>query len=153
MKLLWLTAVVLATFVGCGSDPSVTPVPEGPLMAVTTRGGLCAPGTCNATTFVERDGLVHISTKPPNRLGVVAADKLTELAHQIAIADYDEIRSHPFAGTCPTAVDGWEIVFDFAGPRGPETIESCQVQVDYSSPLFSAVVAAIGEFGAIPATE
>ena len=120
-------------------------------MAVTTRGGLCAPGTCNATTLVERDGLVHISTKPPNQLGVVPADKLAALEQQIAVADYEEIRSHPFTGTCPTAFDGLELVYEFNAPAGIELIESCQVEIDYESPLFSAVVDAIGAFGAIPA--
>ena len=153
MKRFVLACALLAALAGCGSDPSVTPVPEGALMAIQTRGGLCAPGACESTVLVERDGLVHLTAKPPNELGVVPAEQLAELEHQIAVADYDEIRSHPFTGFCPTAFDGQEIVFEFAGPAGPERIESCQVEIHYASPLFSAVVAAVGTFVAIPTGE
>src|SRR5262245_41793270 len=139
MKMVLLSGILLLTLAGCGSEASVTPVPEGALMAVITRGGMCAPPGCDTTVLVEWDGRVHLAAKPPNDLGVVPADELAGLQNQIATADFEEIRSHPFTGTCPTAFDGQEFVYEFNAPAGIERIESCQVAVDYSSPLFSAV--------------
>ena len=153
MKFLALSLILLATLVGCGSDPSTTPAPEGAMMAVITRGGMCPAGACENTILVERDGLVHLAAKPPNQLGVVPAEELSALEQQISTVDYDELRSHPFTGTCPTAFDGQEFVYEFNAPAGIERIESCQTAVDYSSPLFSAVAAAIGTFVALPLGE
>ena len=99
-----------------------------------------------STIYVERDGLIHMAAKPPDELGIVPAEAMAELERQIAQADFAELRSHPFTGMCPTAVDGQELVFEFATASGVERIESCQVEVDYSSPLFSAVVNAVGRF-------
>jgi hypothetical protein len=153
MKVLLIGAAVLVLLAGCASDPTITPVPEGALMAVQTRGGFCPAGACETTILVERDGLVHQAAKPPNNLGLVPAEALAELEQQILAADYEEIRSHPFTGFCPTAFDGQELIFEFAGPEGPERIESCRVEVDYSSPLFSAVAAAVGTYVALPVGE
>jgi hypothetical protein len=146
MKLAWLAGVLLLALVGCGPDPSVTPVPEGALMAVISRGGMCPAGACESAFIVERDGLVHLAAKPPNDIGQVLPDDLAALEQAIAAADYEEIRSHPFTGMCPTAVDGQELVFEFNAPAGIERIESCRVAVDYSDPLFKAVDKAIGAY-------
>ena len=153
MKMLLVAATLMLTLVGCGSDPSVTPVPEGALMAVISRGGLCAPPGCDTTVLVEWDGRVHLAAKPPNDLGVVPADKLAELQNQIATADFAQIRSHPFTGFCPTSFDGQEVVFEFNAPAGIERIESCQVEVDYDAPLFKAVVDAVGSYAVLVTSE
>ena len=119
-------------------------------MAVQSRGGMCIEGACESTIYVERSGLVHQAAKPPNELGIVPADALAELEQQIATTDFNELRSHPFTGMCPTAVDGQELVFEFATADGVERIESCQIEVDYSTPLFGAVVNAVGQFVGLP---
>jgi len=115
-------------------------------MAVQSRGGMCIEGACESTIYVERNGLVHMAAKQPNELGIVPAEAMAELERQIALANFDELLSHSFTGTCPTAVDGQELVFEFATADGVQRIESCQVEVDYSTPLFAAVVNAVGQF-------
>jgi hypothetical protein len=107
------------------------------------RGGLCAPGACWATYYVEHDGRVHLAAKPPNELGYVGEQELAELQSQISAADFDEIRSHPFSGTCPTAYDGQEVVLEFAAPSGSHVIASCEVAIAWASPLFAAVALAV----------
>ena len=68
------------------------------------------------------------------------------LDQAIRATDFNELRSHPFNGTCPTAYDGQELIFDFWTPTTIERVAGCQVQIDWSSPLFVAVEAALGSF-------
>jgi hypothetical protein len=148
--------VVLAlALVGCTSQvppvtPSPSPAPTGVLLTVTTRGGLCPGGPCDETIFVERDGRVHQAAKPPNDLGVVPADALAALEESIRSTDFAAVRSHPFTGQCPTAFDGAEIIFEFGAAGGVERIASCEVEIDYGSPLFVAAANAVGPFVALP---
>ncbi len=149
-----LAALALA-LVGCSSQappvtPSPSPAPTGVLLTVTTRGGLCPGGPCEESIFVERDGRVHQAAKPPNDLGVVPADALAALDQAIGSTDFAAVRSHPFTGQCPTAFDGAEFIFEFGAPSGLERIASCEVEIDYGSPLFVAVVNAVGPFAALP---
>jgi hypothetical protein len=95
---------------------------------------------------VDRDGRIHLAAKPPNDLGVATPDLMAALEGAIRTTDFAEVVSHPFTGECPTAFDGQEVVFEFATPQGVQRIASCTVAVDYDSPLFMAVAAAVGEF-------
>jgi hypothetical protein len=155
---LVLAAVLLAvtvSVVACSAEaplPSPSPAPTGAgvLLTVETRGGLCANGPCGTTIFVERDGRVHQAAKPPNDLGVVSAGALAALERAIQSTDFAELRSHRFTGQCPTAYDGQEIVFEFGAPGGVERIASCETAVDYGSPLFVAILNAVGPFVALP---
>ena len=143
--------LVVLTAAACGAE-SATPsaLPAGPLLIVETRGGLCADGPCGRTVIVDRDGLVHEAAKPPNELGFVDAAELAALDSAIQATDFTALRSHPFTGTCPVAFDGQEIVFEFAAPQGTERIASCEVEIDYGSPLFQAAANAIAPFIALP---
>lgn len=96
--------------------------------------------------LVDRDGRVHLAAKPPNELGFVSPELMAALEVAIQATDFAEVVSHPFTGECPTAYDGQELVFEFATPDGVQSIASCTVEVDYQSPLFTAVTAALGEF-------
>jgi len=111
---------------------------------------MCPPGPCETTIFVERDGRVHQAAKPPNDLGTVPEATLVALDQAISAADFTAIRSHPFTGTCPTAYDGRELVFDFGAPTAIERVESCKVDIDWHSPLFEATAAALGPFMGLP---
>ena len=148
MKLIFL-AVALLAMAACSSAPAATPSPtptaspSGPLLTLTMRGGLCPPGACETTYYVENDGRVHLAAKPPNELGYAGEQELADLQAAISAADFDEIRSHPFTGTCPTAFDGPEMVLEFATPTGTQQIASCEVAFDWSAPLFSAVAVAL----------
>ena len=151
--------IVLATAVaalvllaaGCVSGiPKPSPVVTGVLMTIETRGGMCAPGPCGTTIFVERDGRVHQAAKPPNDPGRVPPVALVALVEAIRTTDFVALASHPFTGMCPTAFDGQEIVFEFGAPGGVQRVATCEAEVDFGSPLFVAVSAAVGSFVPLP---
>jgi hypothetical protein len=151
-----LAALVALAVAGCVAGaptpaPTPSPVAVGPLLTVQTRGGECPDGPCGTTIVIERDGRVHQAAKPPNELGQVWPETLVSLEAAIDESDSAEIRSHPFSGECPTAYDGQEIVFEFATAAGVERIATCEVAVEFGSPLFAAVAAAVGPYVALPA--
>ena len=147
-----LLFVVLAV-VACQPGDSISNVVgSGPLLTVETRGGECANAPCGSTVIVERDGSVHAAAKPPNALGTIPADQLTALASAIKVTDFALLKSHAFTGECPTAFDGQEFIFEFGAPGGTQRIATCEVDVDYGSPLFVAVSAALGPFVPLPTT-
>ena len=145
-----LLAVALGVAACASAGPTPTPAATGALLTVETRGGMCAPGPCGMTVYVERDGLVHQAAKPPNTLGVVPLATLEALDAAIRTTDFAALRSHPFTGECPTAFDGQELVFQFGAPGGVQRIASCEVALDYGTPLFVAVSAAVGAFIPLP---
>jgi hypothetical protein len=144
--------VAAALVVSACSPGAPTPflVGTGPLVTVATRGGLCADAPCGTTVFIERDGRVHIAAKPPNDLGTVPPAELAALEAAIRTTDFAALRSQPFTGQCPTAADGQEVVFEFGAPTGEERIATCEVDVDFGSPLFRAVSAALKPFVSLP---
>ena len=154
-RLLVLAVAVALGLAGCGLTaspaPQPTPVVTGPLVAITLRGGLCVSGTCDSTVTLSADGVVRVAAKPPNQLGTVPADRVAALATLVAAADYSAIRSHPFAGQCPTAFDGQEVVVTFWVGDRQEVVAGCTTEIDWASPLFAAVAAALGPFASIPA--
>jgi hypothetical protein len=157
------SAVLALAVAACGAGsppptatPSPTPTPTatpvGVILTVETRGGRCVDGPCGETFFVERDGLVHQAAKQPNEIGIVPPAELAALDEAIRTTDFAALKSHRFTGTCPTAYDGQELVFEFHAPGGVERIESCRVNVDFGEPLFVAVANAVGPFIALPTT-
>jgi hypothetical protein len=144
---LVLTVVALA---GCSSGVTVPLPGTEPLVTVQMRGGMCPEGACDQTITLERDGRVHSATKPPNELGRVRADALAALDAAIRTADYTAMRGHPFTGQCPIAFDGQELIFEFGAPGGTQRIASCEVDIDWGSPLFVGVGVALGAFIPMP---
>lgn len=124
----------------------------GPLVVVQTRGGLCAAGSCDRTITLERDGRAHSAEKPPNDLGVVPAEAMAALTAAIQSTDYVALKSHPFTGECPVNFDGQELIFTFAVGTGTQRIASCEVEIDWGSPLFVAVGVALGSWVPMPLT-
>lgn len=144
LPLLLLSIVAIACAGPAATpSPSPTPTPSGPLLTIESRGGHCMDGPCGTTLIVEFDGRVHQAAKPPNDLGFVEPDLLTDLQQAIADADFDEIRSHPFTGECPVNFDGQEIVVVFATADGTEEIAGCEVDIDWSSPPFATIKTAL----------
>ena len=146
-----LGVIVLAfAFAACAA-PAATPTgatptaatPAGVLVTVETRGGECPAGACGQTITIDRDGRVHLATKPPNELGSVAPEVLRSIDTLIATTDFGAIKGRPFTGDCPTAYDGQETIYTFSAPGGVETIASCSVAIDASLPLFATVDAVI----------
>jgi hypothetical protein len=135
----------------CGPGASMPlPLDPGALVTVETRGGLCTDAPCGTTVSIERDGRVHLAAKPPNDLGTLPPAQLAALDAAIGTTDFIALRSHPFTGQCPTAADGQEVVFEFGTPSGVERIATCEVDVDFGSPLFLAVAAALALFVSLP---
>lgn len=146
--LIALASIVMA----CSGEPITIPGAVGPLLTVETRGGECFAPPCGSTVTVERDGSVHSAAKPPNALGVVPPEKLAALDAAIKATDFVVLKSRPFTGECPVNFDGQEFIFEFGAPGGPQRVATCEVEVDYGSPLFIAVAGAIAEFVPIPVT-
>jgi hypothetical protein len=107
---------------------------------MNAHGGLCAPGTqCTSEMTIKRNGnYVDKSPQNPNGdiTGTIAIEKMNILADIIEKTDFEEMRKAPFAGTCPTAFDGQQIVYTFFTSHGIEKIDSCKTQINENSPLF-----------------
>jgi len=142
LAVAFLAAAACSSAPDASPSPTPAPTPSGPLLTLTMRGGLCVPGACETTYYVEQDGRVHLAAKPPNELGYLDEAVLAELKARIAAADFADIRSHPFTGTCPTAFDGAELVLEFAAPGGTQQIASCEVAIDWNAPVFAVVAIA-----------
>ncbi len=150
MVLMFAAALVVAA---CSATDSIPlPVPVGPLLTVEARGGECFAAPCGMTVILERDGRVHSAAKPPNDLGIVTGPQLVALSDAIAAADFEALKARPFTGECPTAFDGQELVFEFTTASGVQRIATCDVDVDYGSPLFVAVGVAMGPYVPLPLT-
>jgi hypothetical protein len=147
-----LAIAVAAVAAACSDGAIPIPIATGPLLTVETRGGECFAAPCGSTISVERDGRVHSAAKPPNDLGQVPPDQLAALDTAIKTTDFAILKGRPFTGECATAFDGQEFVFEFGAPGGPQRIASCEVEVDYGSPLFVAVSTALGPFVPLPVT-
>jgi hypothetical protein len=142
-----------AAVAACSSGVSIpSPIATGPLLTVETRGGLCPEGMCGSVVVIERDGRVHWAAKPPNDLGTMPPAALAALDVAIRATDFAALKSHKFTGQCPTAFDGQEVIFEFGAPGGVQRISTCEVEVDYGSPLFVAVSAALAPFVPLPFT-
>jgi len=139
---VWLVAAIFA-LAGCsGTLDSVLPG-NAPLVTVRMEGGMCPEGLCQATWTLQRDGRILTAAKPPNEVGRADGGVMTALTAAVEAADYNTIRSRPFTGQCPTAYDGQEIIFEFHASSGVQTIRSCEVEIDWTHPLFAATVAAL----------
>ncbi len=146
---VWLVVAVVA-LAGC-SSASTVPLPGiGPLVTVQMRGGMCPDGACDSKVILERDGRVHDGKTPQTLLGRVAANAYAALDAAIQGADFTAMKAKPFTGECPIAFDGQEQIFEFSVVGGTQRLASCEVDIDWSSPLFIALAAAMGEWISIP---
>ena len=117
-----------------------------PLVSVEYRGGQCPSGVCDRLLNVEADGRIHEVIPNDRVLGTAPPEVIEALRTEVEQADYAAIRSRPFTGTCPTAVDGQESTYTFHVTTGDREIASCTVAIDPADPLFVAVEAAL-KFG------
>jgi len=144
---LLLSAIVsVGVLAGCNAQSNLAVPGSGPLLTVRLEGGMCMDGPCDSAVILERDGRVHSAAKPPNDLGRVAADAYTALDAAIRATDFAAMRAKPFTGECPIAFDGQKQIFEFSVGTSTERLDSCESELDWSSPLFVAMVAAMGEW-------
>jgi len=150
-RLLRILVVAFAASLAACSGATVLPA-GGPLVTVTMHGGACAAVPCDSSVFLDADGHVHAAAKPPNDLGQVPANVMATLTAAIAATDFAALRVHPFTGQCPVAGGGQELIFEFALSAGTQRIASCEVDIDWGSPLFVALAAALAQWVPIPVT-
>jgi hypothetical protein len=131
---------------------AATPAPAGPLVTIVLRGGDCQGGTCEQTVTIEQSGRVHIAAKPPNDLGVIVPLDLVALQGAIAATNFDLLRTHKFTGTCPTAVDGQELLLTFSTAKGEEVLAACETQLDFAWPVLAALVTVLEPIWPLPHT-
>jgi len=157
-RALAVLAVALAAIAAC-NPTAVTPSPAPsetappsvavstpfafPLVTVETRGGECPKGSCSRLLNIEADGRLHEVIPQDRVVGTVPPDIIDALRTEVEQADYLAIRSRPFTGECPTAVDGQEIVYTFHVTTGDRELASCEIAIDPDDPLFVAVNAAL----------
>jgi hypothetical protein len=147
-----LVAVLTLVLVACDSAvASLLPVPSGPLVTVTSRGGECMDGPCGSVVTIERDGTVRSDDPAAAPLGTVPAETLTALDAAIKTTDFATIRAVPFAGECPVNFDGQEFIYEFGAPGGVERIASCETAIDEDHPVFAALTAALVAVDVLPA--
>lgn len=113
--------------------------PAFPLMSVEIVGGECASGPCDRLINVDADGRLHEVIPKDRTVGQVAPEMIEALQVEMGKANIQQIRSVPFTGTCPTAVDGQEFIYTFHLVSGDREIRSCKVAIDPKHPLFQAV--------------
>jgi hypothetical protein len=150
-RLAQLVLVLLTVALGACNSATVLPG-TGPLVTVTMHGGECAAVPCDSSVILDADGHVHAAVKPPNDLGQVTADVMAPLNAAIGRTDFAALRAHPFTGQCPVAGDGQELIFEFAVGGVTQRIASCEVDIDWGSPLFVALAAALGRWVSMPVT-
>jgi hypothetical protein len=151
---LALAITLGVTLVACSpaAIASVLPVPSGPLVTVTTRGGECVDGPCGSQIVIERDGQIHQVAPQAADLGTLPADALRALDAAVKTTSFDAIRARKFTGECPTAFDGQEVIYEFGAPRGTERIASCETEIDPNQLVFAAVTAALQVVAVQPAS-
>jgi hypothetical protein len=120
------------------------------LVVVSTRGGECPAGACESVTVIDRSGRVHTMAPEVAELGTVRPDIMAGLELGLDQADFEAIRSVPFTGECPVNFDGQELIFEVSTMTGTQRLASCEVEIDWASPLFIAVANALGEWIPIP---
>jgi hypothetical protein len=144
---LLLSAIAsVGALAGCSAAENLAVPGTGPLLTVQLVGGMCMDGPCDSSVILERDGRVHSAAKPPNELGRVSAQSYAALDAAIQTTDFAAMRAKPFAGECPIAFDGQKQIFEFSVGGSTQRLDSCESELDWSSPLFIAMVAALGEW-------
>ena len=144
---LLLSAIAsIGALAGCNAATELVVPGTGPLLTVRLEGGMCMEGPCDSAVVLERDGRVHDTKTPEANLGQVSAEAYGTLDAAIQTTDFDAMRAKPFTGECPIAFDGQKQIFEFSAGGTTQRLDSCESELDWSSPLFIAMVAALGEW-------
>lgn len=146
LVLLFSAIASIGALAGCTAASDLVVPGTGPLLTVRMEGGMCMDGPCDSAVVLERDGRVHDGATPTNDLGRVSADSYAALNAAIQTTDFAAMRAKPFTGECPIAFDGQKQIFEFSVGGATQRLDSCESELDWSSPLFIAMVAALGEW-------
>jgi hypothetical protein len=131
--ILW----ILGFASGCAPRRAPFEFPAGDLAAVEFHGGTCLGGVpCGGSYELRADGSCAIDGKPVGNIGRADAERVRDLAER---ADYAQIRSRKFTGTCPTEQNDEEAVYYFRSQKGVERIAGCAVAIEDENEPFKAL--------------
>ena len=150
LVLLFSAIASIAALAGCRAGTDLVVPGTGPLLTVRLQGGMCMDGPCDSAVVLERDGRVHDGKTPEGDLGRVSAQAYGALDAAIQGTDFAAMRAKPFPGECPIAFDGQKQIFEFSVGGTTERLDSCESELDWSSPVFIAMVTALGEWVQAP---
>jgi hypothetical protein len=131
---------VMATLaaIACPPPPRIG-MPQAPLLQLRYEGGMrmCTQSDCATRITVGKDGSFQYTDAESKRFsGTVKPKDLSDLKGQIARANFTQLQSRPFTGTCPIAFDGTKTIYTFYNAKTPVKIDSCKVEVNPANPLF-----------------
>lgn len=110
------------------------------VLTQTTKGGYCPYLRCHPEMVVFNDGtgIVRYAAKDEIAFSLSSRQR-DELIRLVEEADFKRLSESKFHGNCPTAYDGEEYVYTFFTTHGKHVLDSCEVSIDYESPLFKAI--------------
>lgn len=149
LALLFSAVASIGVLAGCNGAISLAPA-SGPLVTVRHEGGMCMDGPCDYTIVLERDGRVLKQRATEEQVGRIPAEAFAALDAAIQSTDFATMREKPFTGECPIAFDRQKQIFEFSVGSTKQTLDSCETELDWSSPLFIAIVGALGEWVQAP---
>lgn len=119
------------------TNPTTSPVENNILITIIVSGGRCVYGLCRSELNINSDGSYTTVENKKKNSGQITKDDLMELQQLIQSTNFNEIKSKPFTGTCPTAYDGSEITYIVKVDNANESISTCKYAVDPNLPLFT----------------
>jgi hypothetical protein len=146
LVLLFTAISGVGAVAACNAAAELVVPGAGPLLTVRMEGGLCMDGPCDSAIVLERDGRVHDGETPATNVGRVSEKAYAALNAAIQTTDFAAMRAQPFTGECPVAFDGQKQIFEFSVGGISQRLDSCESELDWSSPLFVAMVGALGEW-------
>jgi len=110
---------------------------QEPILKVISTGGMCPYGACRTEVIIDlsgsytwTEGQDGTGFKQLRGKGQIPSKEMQSLLKEIEMTDFEEIKSHKFVGTCPTAFDGPEKTYVFPKTEGEEVIPSCKYAID-----------------------
>jgi hypothetical protein len=132
------TTPIAGPSTSASADPKIGA--DATVLTIRTRGGHCMNGECWSEKQIKANGsFTAADSTGAQKTGTLDAARVAELIEQIAATDFEQLKVQPFTGTCPIAFDGQEYIYTFQTLSGPQTIESCAVGIDETSPLFQNI--------------
>jgi hypothetical protein len=127
----------------CGAiaclPPIQVPSAQEPLLKLRYEGGMrrCTQPDCATQIAIRGDGTFQFLDGIGKQFsGKVKPKDLSDLKGQIARANFTQLKSRPFTGTCPIAFDGTKTIYTFYNTKTPVMIDSCKITVNPTNPLF-----------------
>jgi hypothetical protein len=123
------------------SDEPVYYPQSKPLVKVTTTGGMCVYVACGAVTTVDTLGnLIRKDGSGKESIKKIDFTEISDLRSLVEGTNYEGMRRFPFTGTCPTAYDGTQYIYEFYVHGKVEILDMCKTNINYDDPLFVSLM-------------